>query len=179
MITIEQIKQLHRKILINKNSYELNAGKFKEKNNIVKVPITKHGIIIEYATTDKINVETELNFIIDLFKIEIKNKKIKKTKSIGNFIFSFIKIHPFEDGNGRLSRQLLHYLFKTYCSDVHNFYDIEKYITKHKKSYNNSINKCRKIETKEFYTNKFFIEYIQGLELLLRCKGWLKKIFSY
>src|SRR3990167_9563007 len=65
----------------------------------------------------------EMNELVDWTKDSLKEKKYHSLLIIGNFIVEFLNIHPFEDGNGRLSRILTNlllikqgYLYMPYVS---------------------------------------------------------------
>jgi Fic family protein len=89
-MNLENIKEVHRALMRN---IEITGGIFKQKINQVGSLITTHPE----------DVTKELN---ELF-IDYQEAVILEGKSIFSivpFIAIFLAIHPFEDGNGRLSR---------------------------------------------------------------------------
>lgn len=62
----------------------------------------------------KIHEEIEkLNMEFDHFRNNIDNYKVSEyIENVVYFIYRFIKIHPFGDGNGRVSRALLNWMLR-------------------------------------------------------------------
>lgn len=78
---------------------KLNTGTYKTQPNHV---LTMSGEIHHY--TDPIHVHDEIEKLINWYKQEKKIHVIEKSII---FHYRFVAIHPFDDGNGRLSRILM------------------------------------------------------------------------
>jgi len=61
---------------------------------------------IIFNTTEPHLVEKEMNDLIDWTNHQLISKELHPLIVIGLFIYEFLSIHPFQDGNGRLSRAL-------------------------------------------------------------------------
>lgn len=57
-----------------------------------------------------------------------------------SFHFTFEKIHPFLDGNGRVGRLLLHLLVKTHGLNFHGLAPFEEYLDNHRQDYYDLLN---------------------------------------
>jgi Fic family protein len=83
---------------------------------------------------------------------------------IGNFILAFLAIHPFQDGNGRLSRVLTNFLMLKSGYDFFAYVSHEKFIEDNKDNYYLVLNKSQKtFKTKNeniFPWLLFFLEII-------------------
>ena len=91
-ISIELIKQLHS--IVKKDCSDIKIiGNFKKQQNFVG----------DIKTTPPQFVNTQIQKLLDSYN-ENQNKTIKE---LIDFHFHFEKIHPFEDGNGRVGRLLM------------------------------------------------------------------------
>jgi len=109
-LTEGQILQFH-KILLNFSARdEDHKGKYKSKDNVVVAKNEKGEDIVLFRPTPPYLVKKEMDDILFWTNEEIEKKDIHPILVIANFIFEFLAIHPFEDGNGRLSRALTNLL---------------------------------------------------------------------
>jgi len=65
---------------------------------------------VVFNTTEPHLVENEMSELIDWTVMHLKSGKIHPLVVTGLFIYEFLSIHPFQDGNGRLSRLLTNLL---------------------------------------------------------------------
>lgn len=106
-ITEGGIFQLHNIMLEFSKKDELHRGKYKTKDNTVA--IVENGKVKEvlFNPTPPWLVKKEMDDVFFWLKENLEKKDIHPLVIIANFIFEFLAIHPFEDGNGRLSRALI------------------------------------------------------------------------
>ncbi len=118
------IKHLHKELLKYVEKDALHRGKYKSHENQVRM-IDPQGrdLGVLFDTTRAYLTPKEMNELVDWTKEALKDKKYHQLLLIGNFIVEFLNIHPFEDGNGRLSRILTNllllkaeYLYMPYVS---------------------------------------------------------------
>lgn len=118
------IKHLHQELLKYVEKDTLHRGKYKSKENQVRMIDPKgRDIGVLFDTTKAYLTPKEMNELVDWTKEVLKSKKYHPLLIVGNFIVEFLNIHPFEDGNGRLSRILTNllllkegYLYMPYVS---------------------------------------------------------------
>lgn len=115
------IRQLH--VLLLKEPYEkpaitpdgkettrrIEVGKYKSVPNHVK---TKTGEIFRFATPE----ETPLLMgeLIEWYRQKKEEQDVNPIILAGEFHYKFIRIHPFDDGNGRLARILMNFILMQY-----------------------------------------------------------------
>ena len=106
-ITESGILHLHSLMLKFSKKDALHRGKYKTKDNTVA--IVEKGEIkkILFNPTPPWLVKKEMDDVLFWLKENMEKKDIHPLVLIANFIFEFLAIHPFEDGNGRLSRALI------------------------------------------------------------------------
>jgi Fic family protein len=101
------IKQLHQMLLQYVSKDERHRGEYKKLSNSVAAYSAdgkKIGIVFETATPfDTPRMMAEL---IDWTNRNLNDPFLHPLIVIGVFIVHFLAIHPFQDGNGRLSRSL-------------------------------------------------------------------------
>jgi len=105
-ITEGMILQFHSIMLKFSKKDELHFGKYKTKDN--KVAILEKGKIktILFDPTPPWLVKKEMDDVLEWLKERQEKKDVHPLAMIANFIFEFLAIHPFQDGNGRLSRAM-------------------------------------------------------------------------
>jgi Fic family protein len=105
--TENHIKQLHGVLLKYSSKDQDHRGEYKKVTNHVEAfgPDGKSlGVVFETATT----FETPgwMKEIVDWFNQSVQEESHHSLILVGIFIVVFLAIHPFKDGNGRLSRIL-------------------------------------------------------------------------
>ena len=106
-LTENHIKQLHRDLLIYSEKDSRHRGHYKtSSNSVVALDETgvQIGVVFETATPfDTPRLMTEL---VSWFLDERSKGHLHPLLLIGLWVVVFLEIHPFQDGNGRLSRVL-------------------------------------------------------------------------
>jgi len=118
------IKHFHQEILkyVEKDSY--HRGQYKVTENKVQMVDVKGNIVgTIFDTTPVYLTPIEMQELVEWTIKAINEQKYHPLLVIGNFVVEFLKIHPFRDGNGRLSRILTNllmlqtgYLYMPYVS---------------------------------------------------------------
>lgn len=106
-LTENHIRQLHRDLLIHSEKDARHRGSYKTSSNSVAAfdeSGQSLGVVFETATPfDTPRLMTEL---VSWFDEERAGGRVHPLLLIGIWIVVFLEIHPFQDGNGRLSRVL-------------------------------------------------------------------------
>lgn len=100
------IFHLHDLMLKFSKKDELHRGKYKTKDNAVAIVEKGEVKKILFSPTPPWLVKKEMDDAFFWLKENLEKKDIHPLVIISNFIFEFLAIHPFDDGNGRLSRAL-------------------------------------------------------------------------
>ena len=106
-LTENHIKQLHRDLLQYSSKDARHRGEYKTHNNHVEAIGPDGaclGVVFKTATPfDTTRLMTEL---LDWIQGNIEGDEMHPLINIAIFTVVFLEIHPFQDGNGRLSRIL-------------------------------------------------------------------------
>jgi Fic family protein len=100
------VLQFHEILLHYSKKDVLHKGKYKSKENLVVAYNDKGEQVTIFEPTEPWLVKKEMDDILYWTEGAFKEKKLHPILIIANFIFEFLAIHPFTDGNGRLSRAL-------------------------------------------------------------------------
>lgn len=105
------ISSLHQELLKYSTKDEIQRGRYKQKENLVGILDEKGNIAtIMFETTPAYLTQKEMTELVDWATQAFGENRFHPLLIIANFIIEFLKIHPFEDGNGRLSRVLTNLL---------------------------------------------------------------------
>lgn len=105
------ITSLHNQLLKYSNKDDTHRGGYKKKENTVGV-LGPDGQVakIMFETTPAYLTPKEMQELVDWTSDAFEKSRFHPLLIIANFVVEFLKIHPFEDGNGRLSRVLTNLL---------------------------------------------------------------------
>lgn len=118
------IKRFHQEILKYVEKDTFHRGQYKVTENKIQMVDAKGKIVgTIFDTTPVYLTPIKMQELVEWTIETLKNKKYHPLLVIGNFVVEFLKIHPFRDGNGRLSRILTNllilqtgYLYMPYIS---------------------------------------------------------------
>ncbi len=101
------IQQLHRDLLIYSEKDTYHRGRYKTISNSVGAFNEKgEQVAIVFETATPFDTPRLMQELIDWVRYAKDNKTHHPLLIVAIFVVVFLEIHPFEDGNGRLSRIL-------------------------------------------------------------------------
>lgn len=112
-LTESFIRELHKTMLRENYTaynnegkpYTVHAGIYKTRPNSVK---TVTGELFEYASVEE--TPALMHDLIEWYKEAETRQDIHPIELAALFHYRYIRIHPFEDGNGRISRLIVNYI---------------------------------------------------------------------
>lgn len=116
-LTQNFIRQLHKTILredytVYRNlpggiqtGYTIHAGRYKTRPNSV---ITRYGDRFEYASPEE--TPALMADLVDWYNEAEQSGELSPVELAALFHYRYIRIHPFEDGNGRIARLMVNYI---------------------------------------------------------------------
>jgi Fic family protein len=166
-VTENHIKQLHSTLLKYSSKDVRHRGDYKKLSNNVEAfgqDGKSLGVIFETATP--FDTPREMTALIDWTSNSLAAKELHPLLIIAVFILSFLAIHPFLDGNGRLSRILTTllllqqgYAYVPYCS-------LESIIERDKDQYYLSLRKAQKTQkTDDSGLDTWLVFFIRCLKI--------------
>lgn len=112
-------------------SYEIHAGIYKTRPNSV---ITQTGERFEYASPEE--TPALMNDLVSWYNDVEQSNGMSPIELASVFHYRYIRIHPFEDGNGRISRLLVNYIL------IRHGYPMIVVKSKDKSNYLTALNRC-------------------------------------
>ncbi len=106
-LTENHISQLHRDLLVHSTKDERHRGSYKTLPNHVEAFDENGkslGVVFETATP--FDTPRRMAELVEWVAGKEKDRSLHPLLVIGVFVVVFLEIHPFQDGNGRLSRIL-------------------------------------------------------------------------
>ncbi len=118
------IKHFHKELLKYVKKDEFHRGDYKKtENKIEMIDAAGKSIGTLFDTTPVYLTSKEMQELVEWTQKSLAEKKSHPLLIVGNFLVEFLQIHPFQDGNGRLSRVLTNllllkegYLYMPYIS---------------------------------------------------------------
>ena len=142
------IFQLHNILLKFSTKDSRHRGKYKNLSNkvVAKYPDGKERVIFD--TTPPYLVKKEMDELLNWTNDAFAEKLIHPLLITSLFVYEFLSIHPFQDGNGRLSRLITTLLMLK--NDYHfiKYISFEHMIEKRKKEYYKVLMDCQKSRAK-------------------------------
>lgn len=106
-LTENFVRQLHRDLLRHSDKDERHRGNYKTSpNNVVAFDADGKQIGVVFETASPFDTPQLMAELIDWTNAALETKRLHPLLVIGIFTVTFLAIHPFQDGNGRLSRIL-------------------------------------------------------------------------
>jgi Fic family protein len=169
-VTESHIKSLHNSLMKYSAKDEWHKGNYKLHNNAVEAsfPDSRRQIIFQtteagFATEDAIrallnwyNSETEVHTLI----------------KVASFVYEFLSVHPFQDGNGRLSRLISTLLLLQNGYKWIQYVSFEHEIENRKNEYYQALRSCQAQRPNEDVTVwiQFFLNCLSNIQLQLLTK---------
>ncbi|MCL2283688.1 MAG: Fic family protein [Fibromonadales bacterium] len=162
------IRELNRIILVGdfyklshdgEYRYRIHTGVYKTRPNSV---ITRSGETFDYASPEE--TSAMMGDLVKWYNACEKKKKLSVIELAALFHYRYIRIHPFEDGNGRIARLLVNYIL------LRHGYPMIVIPTSDRKNYLDVLGECDKITGTEPYKGAsakieqiaIFVDYITG-----------------
>ena len=162
-ITPSYILQLH-KYLYQYSNPDF-GGKFKNTQNYIVANLPDGTSKVLFEPLNPIETPIAIEQLCKSFNRAISLGEIEPLLLIINFIKDFLCIHPFNDGNGRMSRLLTTLLLYRSGFVVCKYISLEKKIEKTKDSYYDVLEESSENWHEGTNENTAFIKYILGIIL--------------
>lgn len=106
-LTENHIKQLHRDLLRHSSKDERHRGEYKtHTNNVEAFGPDGEALGIVFETASPFDTPRLVSELIEWTNAALEGEEHHPLLVIAVFVVVFLEIHPFQDGNGRLSRIL-------------------------------------------------------------------------
>ena len=155
------ILQLHRD-LFKFEGYDI-GGKYKAADNIIEEEDDKGNKFVRFQPMPAWETPEAMDILCDAFDTALATEQIDPLLLIPMFILDFLCVHPFNDGNGRMSRLLTLLLMHRSGYIVGKYISIEKLIEKTKEEYYESLQQSSFGWYEEQNDYEPFVHYMLGI----------------
>lgn len=105
--TESTIKHLHSELLRHVGKDVRHRGEYKKTENRVEmINKASDSVGVLFDTTPAYLTPKEMQELVEWTREALSSRRYHPLLTVGNFLVEFLQIHPFQDGNGRLSRVL-------------------------------------------------------------------------
>lgn len=171
------ILSLHKELLKYSTKDDLHRGEYKRKENLVGV-LGADGKVaqIVFDTTRAYLTPKEIQELVEWTFEALEKNRFHPLLIIANFIIEFLKIHPFEDGNGRLSRVLTNLLLLRLGYQFMQYVSHEEIIERRKDEYYLALRASQKTFGTEHDTIAPWLNFFLGIvqEQANKAAGYLE-----
>lgn len=163
-ITENELKGLHNQLLKYSQKDGWHKGEYKQHSNNVEATLPDGSTQLVFQTTPP-GYETAdaMRNLIEWYSNDNETHSIIKSAI---FLYEFVSIHPFQDGNGRLSRLIASLLLlKTGYKWIH-YVSFEHEIENRKPEYYRELRRCQAQRPNENITSwiSFFMDALKNIQ---------------
>ena len=164
------LKNLHNQLLKYSKKDDWHRGDYKQHSNAVEANFPDGSRQIIFRTTAPgFPTQDAMRHLIDWFHQESEVHPLIKSAA---FVYEFLSIHPFQDGNGRLSRLLTTLLLLKTGYKWIQYVSLEHEIENNKKAYYRNLRNCQAQRPNEDISEwvDFFLEALINVQYKLQKK---------
>lgn len=162
-VTPNLILQLHRDLYRYQDA--AFAGRWKDSDNIIQERMTDGTVRTRFVPTSAVMTPFAMESLCSEYRRSIEESRFDPLIVIAHFVFDFVSIHPFSDGNGRMSRLLTLLLLYQQGYEVGKYISIEHEIEQTKQTYYEVLRKSSSGWETGTYDCRPFVEYLLGIVL--------------
>lgn len=165
-----QIKSLHNSLMRYSDKDQWHKGNYKTHSNAVEASRPDGTRQIIFQTTEAGFATAEaVSALVQWYNSETLVHPLIK---IASFVYDFLSIHPFQDGNGRLSRLISTLLLLKHGYKWIQYVSFEHEIETRKNEYYQVLRICQAQRPKEDITSwiQFFLSCLSNIQLQLISK---------
>ncbi|MEZ4842957.1 MAG: Fic family protein [Bacteroidia bacterium] len=170
VISENSLKNLHNILLKYSKKDEWHKGDYKQHSNAVEAKLPDGTQQIIFQTTEAgFPTQDAMRMLIDWY---INDHKTHSLVKCALFAYEFVSIHPFQDGNGRLSRLLSTLLLLKHGYKWIQYVSFEHEIESRKTEYYRVLRSCQAKRPNEDVTEwiRFFFDALGNIQKELMIK---------
>jgi Fic family protein len=143
-LTENHIKQLHSVLLRHSQKDQYHRGQYKKSpNNVIAYDQQGHEIGVVFETAPPYETPWRMERLVAGIRSTLDDGSMHPLLVIAVLVVTFLAIHPFQDGNGRLSRILTTLLLLRAGYDYVPYVSLERVIEENKELYYQALRKTQ------------------------------------
>jgi Fic family protein len=164
------IKSLHHSLMKYSAKDQWHKGNYKQHNNAVEASFPDGTRQIIFQTTEAgFATEDAIRQLLNWYDSETEVHPLVK---VASFVYDFLSVHPFQDGNGRLSRLISTFLLLKNGYKWIQYVSFEQEIENRKNEYYHVLRSCQAQRPNEDVTVwiQFFLSCLSNIQSQLMTK---------
>lgn len=138
-ITPDAIRRIHA---LAQGGHSGDAGQWKQRDNEIVEVMPDGRRRIRFRPTSAQDTPTAIAAMCDAYRMISGEERIPPLLSVATFVFDFLCVHPFRDGNGRVSRLITTLLLKECRFEVVRYVSLERLVEERKDEYYDVLQTC-------------------------------------
>ena len=172
-LTENSIKYLHKVLLQFSEQDQWHLGEYKKHANHVSMfDANGNEIGVIFATASPLQPPSLMEALVEKTRRWLSEGNTHPLQTIADFVVRFLAIHPFQDGNGRLSRVLTNLLLLRAGYDFVQYSSHERIVEANKDKYYQALSRTQAEHLGEEDTSSVWAEFF--LEMLKKQKDELE-----
>jgi len=159
-LTEETIKAFHSAIYAQTS---LTGGRYKQKDNTIEERLQDGRWITRFVPVSARETPSYMNEMITRFNRLQNDGRISPLLLIPTLILDFLCIHPFTDGNGRVSRLMTVLLLNVSGYEIGRYISVERLIEQSKETYYEALRKSSENWHQSLHRLKPWWQYSLGI----------------
>ena len=139
IITPAIVKRLHGSA---QGGFSGDAGEWKKRNNEIIEIIPGGERRVRFVPTSAKDTPKAVESLCRNYREACEDERVPSLLLIATFVFDFLCIHPFRDGNGRVSRLLNTLLLQEHGFHVSRYISLERLVEETKDEYYHMLAEC-------------------------------------
>ena len=131
-ITPDVIRRLHA---LAQGGHSGDAGEWKQRNNEILEILPNGERRIRFVPTPARDSPKVIAALCQSYQEACHEERIPPLLVVATFVFDFLCVHPFRDGNGRVSRLMTTLLLKAHGYEVARYVSLERLVEERKDEY--------------------------------------------
>lgn len=169
-LTENHIKSLHNSLMKYSDKDQWHKGDYKVHSNAVEASFPDGSRQIIFQTTEAgFATEDAIRQLLNWYNTE---KEVHPLVKVASFVYDFLRVHPFQDGNGRLSRLISTFLLLKNGYKWIQYVSFEHEIENRKNEYYQTLRNCQAQRPNEDVTVwiQFFLSCLSNIQSQLLVK---------
>lgn len=169
-IAENSLKNLHNILLKHSEKDSWHKGDYKQHSNAVEAKLPDGSRQIIFQTTEAgFPTQDAMRYLINWY---ISDNETHPLVKCAVFAYEFVSIHPFQDGNGRMSRLLSTLLLLKHGYKWIQYVSFEHEVESRKTEYYRVLRNCQAQRPNEDVTDwiRFFLNALGNIQLQLKVK---------
>ena len=160
-LSVERLHGWHNALFANTSGYEgvrkINVATFRDYDDmkVIENSFGRGGEVVKYIAPPQHLIEKDIDAIIAYCNTSDEDPYIKSALTH----LWFVSIHPYDDGNGRISRAIADYILSRDTQEEHKIYSMSTAIYAKRGEYYNTLDMTTNLHKNRHYDFTLWIEW--------------------